>query len=171
MARFAVWSSVLLSSIGIILIAVCLGTNNWVSRKRETFSVTEGLFFRCSWDVHSNNATHERCHRLYYNFKDFPALYIAILSLMFGACLFQLLTFLVSMLNFCMESSPAKAICTLEILTFMCAVGGLSTYVRFYDNKYYRLDWSYIVGWVGVCFISIGLVFIIVGIERKRQSY
>ena len=56
------------------------------------------------------------------------------------------------------------------VVVVVAAIGGLSTYVRYYDNKYYRFDWSYIVGWVGVCFIAVAMVSIIVGIERRKHT-
>lgn len=170
MARYAVWASTILSSIGIILLAVCIGTNSWVSRKRSAFQVTEGLFYRCVENTSQDGLVKSSCEKIYSQFSDFPVIYIVILSLMFGACLLQLFNFIVSMCSFLLDSALPGVMCALETLTIVAAIGGLSTYVRYYDNKYYRFDWSYIVGWVGVCFIAVAMVSIIVGIERRKHT-
>ena len=74
MARFAVWPSVALSSIGIILIAVCIATDSWVSRRRPAFEAKEGLFYRCVKNKHTNGEVHSKCDRIYANFRDFPGI-------------------------------------------------------------------------------------------------
>ena len=58
----------------------------------------------------------------------------------------------------------------IALFVVMTAVAGLSAYVRFYDSKYYTFGWSYFVGWVGVFFVSVGIVLIIIGIERRKHS-
>ena len=62
---------------------------------------------------------------------------------------------------------PLKS--TLLFVIVMASVAGLSAYVRLYDSKYYGFDWSYFVGWVGVFFVSVAVVLIIIGIERRKH--
>ena len=91
MARFAVWPSVALSSIGIILIAVCIATDSWVSRRRPAFETNEGLFYRCVKNKHVNGEIHSKCDRIYANFRDFPGIsYVKLLSYLLYCCCFPL---------------------------------------------------------------------------------
>ena len=53
------------------------------------------------------------------------------------------------------------------LLVVICGAAGLSLYAKNYLDDTRDADWSYIIGWLGVCLLGIGLVLLLLIFMRR----
>jgi len=162
MANLLLITYILVTSTGISLLISSIATNNW-AKFTSLDKFNEGLFTRCY-----TFEGIEYCHKLYKHVADVPGSLAGVIALMLMAIIFEGLSMIVKVAGVLMEKKLDAGAAFLQLLAIVCGASGLVVYHSKCLKDYQNIDWSYIIGWFGVCLLGIGLVLLFLLFIRRR---
>jgi len=157
------------SNIGIILVAIAIATDHWATRPSKTYDFYQGLWNKCKILHSEDETTCTKINERNYNYTRLN--YISIIGLLLCACALHVINTILVVCDCCLQKVWLQKITAcLQTLILSSTIAALAVYTRTYDKTYYKLGWSYVLGWCGVCFELAGLIFMIVRIETNRKD-